>query len=90
MKKKQVRLARISQKKVREALEQQIIVARSHLDLDGFCYVKLVRTGPDDCFAQDVTSGLLRGEHELPKMTYREMERELWRHPAMERFGTPM
>jgi hypothetical protein len=79
--------AHIDTNTVKEAVLSQIPTIAAHLDLEGFCYVKIVRTAKDGCFAQDLTSGLLRGEHVIPRMTYQEMDQDLWQHPACERFA---
>lgn len=75
---------RIPQSKVEEALKSQIVVGAAHLDFEGVAYIKITRTGPDACFAADVTSNILGGG-EVPGK-YKEQEK-LWQTPAMEKWG---
>lgn len=85
------KVVRISRKKVEQALVP-IDTFASHLDLEGFCYIKLVRTGPHECFAQDVTSMILKGEEPqgFKNMTYKDMQESLWKKPAMVKWAEPI
>ena len=61
-----------------------------HLDLEGICFIKILRTGPDECFAADVTQLVLKGEIMDGKtMTHQEIERMFWRVPACQKWGNP-
>jgi hypothetical protein len=77
------KVARISQNEVVRALGEQVEAIRAHLDLEGICYIKLTRTGANECFASDRTSEVLKSEG----LDYRDQERELWRRPAMEKWA---
>ena len=77
------KLALIQQKPILQALMDQIEAIRGHLDLEGICYIKLTRTGPNECFASDRTSEVLKAEG----MDYQDQERVLWRRPAREKWA---
>jgi len=80
--------ARIPQDSVKKAVAQMTIPIQGHLDLEGFAYIKITRTGKGECFASDVTSQILQGEEPAGgKMTYREMEQTFWRKPAAVKWG---
>lgn len=82
-------LLRIDRAKVKEALLQNLEVAAAHLDLEGFAYIKLTRTGAQACFSADVTSEVLKnGGCTGEKMTTKEISKTFWSKPAMERFGS--
>lgn len=82
--KKTRRLVRIDPKKVEAALKDQIVVAAAHLDFEGVAYIKLTRTGAQDCFAADVTSNILGGGENSGR--YKDQQ-HMWKRPAMEKFG---
>lgn len=88
---KDKKVVRIARKKVKDALLQHIEVFAAHLDLEGFCYVKIVRTGPHENFAQDVTSKILKGEEPqgFKNMTHAEMSEAFWNRPAMVKWAEP-
>lgn len=67
----------IGQRTVERALDGMIEQARAHLDLEGIAYIKVVRTGKDECFATDATADVFRKDG----MTNADMERDYWRHP---------
>lgn len=78
----------IPRSKVEDALKSQIVVGAAHLDFEGVAYIKLTRTGPDTCFAADVTS-LILGGGEGHAGKYKAQE-HLWKQPAMEKWGEPL
>lgn len=82
--KKRVQILR---SKVEEAIKSQIVVGAAHLDFEGVAYIKLTRTGPQECFAADVTSLILGGGENSGK--YKAQE-HLWKQPAMEKWGEPL
>lgn len=65
-----------------DALGQQVNVIVGHLDLEGFAYVKITRTGAEECFASDVTSEVLKKEG----FDYKEQKFHFWKRPACDRF----
>lgn len=78
------KVAKINRLQVVRALaEFPVEVVAGHLDLEGFCYLKVVRTGPNECFVKDHTSDSLRNEG----MSYKDMESLFWRKPASEKWG---
>ena len=81
-------LLRIDRAKVKEAVLQQLEIAAAHLDLEGFAYIKVTRTGAQACFSADVTSQVLKGEVNQEKMTTAEISKTFWQKPAMERFNS--
>jgi hypothetical protein len=77
-------LSRIDREKVKEALLQNLEIAAAHLDLEGFAFVKLTRTGLQACFSADVTSQVLKGEEPAcGKLTTKEISKTFWSKPAM-------
>ena len=78
------RWLRIDRKKVRDMLAEFSLTetVASHLDLEGFAHIKIIRHGPHECFAQDVTQATLRESLSLEKI-----ERTFWREPAMVKWG---
>jgi hypothetical protein len=84
---KPIPVVRIDRKCVKDAMTPHVEVIASHLDLEGFCYVKLIRTGPNQCFMQDVTTRVLKGESET--FTLKEIAKAFWREPAMEKWAKP-
>jgi len=69
------------------ALIESSPVVRAHLDLEGFAFVKVTRTGPDSCFSADVTNHVLKGEEPAcGKMTTKEISDTFWKVPASERW----
>ena len=87
---KSKKLSRIGVDPIKKAVAQLILPIQGHLDLEGFAYIKITRTGKQECFAADVTSVILKGEEPQGArgMSYREMEQTFWRHPAMEKWGS--
>lgn len=81
MPKKQIH---IDLKHVKKALEQVHVQVRAHLDLEGVCYVKVTRSGAQACFATDVTGMVLRGEVQ-PGLSWKDLSRTFWEHPACEK-----
>jgi hypothetical protein len=80
------RYVRIDRKKVNAALKNlPVEVVAAHLDLEGLCYIKVLRTGAHECFATDVTAKVLKDEG----FEYKDQEKSFWRKPAMEKFGEP-
>ncbi len=75
---------KIHPSKVEEALRNLHVIGAAHLDLEGVAYIKLTRTGAQECFAADVTSNILGGG-EVPGK-YKAQE-HLWKTPASEKFG---
>lgn len=88
---KDKRVVRIARDKVRKALLPHIETFAAHLDLEGFAYIKVLRTGPHECFAQDVTSRILKGEEPAGSrnMTTKEISDTFWKEPAMVKWGKP-
>lgn len=87
---KSKKVVRIARKKVREAIVPHVETFAAHLDLEGFCIIKVTRTGPHECFAQDVTSMVLKGEYPPgPKMTTGEISDTFWKEPAMVKWAKP-
>ena len=83
-------VVRIARKKVKEALVPHVETFAAHLDLEGFCYIKVLRTGPHECFAQDVTSRVLKGEDpQGGAMTLKDMADTFWKKPAMVKWAEP-
>lgn len=81
-------LAKMTRAEVERAVAQQIPAIMGHLDLEGFCYIKVTRTSPDDCFAADVTSQVLKKEEpQGDAMTNEDMARTWWKVPAREKWG---
>lgn len=77
-------LSKIDRQKVKEALLQNLEIAAAHLDLEGFAFIKLTRTGLQACFSADVTSQVLKGEEPAGgKMTTAEISKTFWNKPAM-------
>lgn len=85
------KVVRIARNKVHQALLPHIEVFAAHLDLEGFAYIKVLRTGPHECFAQDVTSRILKGEEPQGNrnMTTKEISDAFWKTPAMVKWGKP-
>ena len=81
-------LLRIDRAKVKEAVLQQLEIVAAHLDLEGFGYIKVTRTGAQACFSADVTSQVLKGEIAHEQMTTAEISKTFWSKPAMERFNS--
>jgi hypothetical protein len=73
---------RIDHKAVRDALLALQAQVAGHLDLEGFAYIKITRTGPDTCFSSDKTSEVLK----LEGCDYKEQERTFWQNPAMRKW----
>lgn len=87
---KDLPVVRIARKKVQQAITPHVETFAAHLDLEGFCYIKVIRTGPHECFAQDVTSRVLKGEDpQGGKMTLAEMSATFWKEPAMVKWAKP-
>lgn len=87
---KDKKVVRIARKKVQEAIVPHVETFAAHLDLEGFCYVKIMRTGPHECFAQDVTSRILKGEEpQGGGLTNEEMSKMWWKEPAMVKWAKP-
>ena len=83
-------VVRIARKKIKDAIVPHLETFAAHLDLEGFCYIKVLRTGPHECFAQDVTSHVLKHEAGLERaMTVREISDTFWKEPAMVKWGKP-
>ena len=79
---------RISRQVVGDALAPNVEIIAAHLDLEGFAYVKITRTGKQGCFSADVTSMILKGEEPAGgKMGYSDMDKMFWQHPAMEKWA---
>ena len=79
---------RMPRAEVERAVEQQIPAIMGHLDLEGFCYIKITRTSGKDCFAADLTSQVLKGEEPAGgPQTQEEISRMWWRHPAREKWA---
>lgn len=77
------KLVKINRGKVFGAIcEYPIEQVAGHLDLEGICYLKLVRTGPHELFVADATSDVLKKD-----MTYEEIEKTFWRQPAMQKWA---
>ena len=71
---------------MKDAILPNVEIVAAHLDLEGFCYLKITRTGRDECFSADVTSQVLRGEEPASgKMTTKEISKTFWSRPAMEK-----
>lgn len=82
------KVVRIKREVARSALEAlPVEVVAGHLDLEGFCYIKVTRTGPHECFAQDVTQRILTNDIDLTPMTVEEISRTYWSQPAMQKWG---
>lgn len=75
-------MKKIKAEEVRRAVAEQIESIRAHLDLEGTAYVRIVRTGANECFAQDHTSDTLRAHG----MSYKEMQELYWKKPACEKY----
>lgn len=75
---------RIDPSRVSEALKNLHVVSAAHLDFEGVAYIKLTRTGAQECFAADVTSQILGGGEVAGK--YKAQE-HMWKRPAMEKWG---
>lgn len=87
---KDKKVVRIARKKVEEMLKAlPIETVAAHLDLEGFCYIKVVRTGAHEGFAQDSTQRVLTGELGNPPMTVKEIGETFWKEPAMVKWGKP-
>lgn len=87
---KDKKVVRIARKNVREAIVPHVETFAAHLDLEGFCYIKVIRTGAHECFAQDVTSLVLKGEDPAGgKMTSEEIGNTFWKEPAMVKWAKP-
>ena len=81
-------LLKISRDRVKAAMLQNLEIVAAHLDLEGFAFLKVTRTGAQECFSADVTSQVLKGEEPAcGKMTYKEIAKTFWREPAMEKWG---
>jgi hypothetical protein len=82
---KDKKVVRIARKKVEQAIIPHIETFAAHLDLEGFAYIKIIRTGPHECFAQDVTSRILKGDEPQGNrnMTTAEISDTFWKEPAM-------
>jgi hypothetical protein len=78
------KVTRIDPSRVSEALKNLHVVGAAHLDFEGVAYIKLTRTGAQECFAADVTSLILGGGENAGK--YKAQE-HLWKTPAMEKWG---
>lgn len=79
-------LLRIPRQTVEKAVLPNIEIVAAHLDLEGFCYLKITRTGRDQCFSVDVTSQVLKGEEPASgKMTTKEISKHFWSKPAMDK-----
>lgn len=76
-------LLRISREKVKEAILQHLEIVAAHLDLEGVAYIKVIRTGAQECFVMDVTSRILK-DHGF---TTKELSKEFWSKPAMEKWS---
>lgn len=81
---KNVMLAKFPAKRLPEIVAGVLPLAAGHLDLEGVCYLKIVRTGPNEAFAQDATSYVLKKD-----MTQKEISKTYWDRPAMEKWGSP-
>lgn len=77
------RYVRIHPKKVEEALRDQVVVAAAHLDLEGVVYLKLTRTGAQECFVSDATSEVLKKSGFM----YKDQAEAFWKKPAMEKWS---
>lgn len=88
---KDLPVARIARKTVEQAITPHVETFAAHLDLEGFCYIKLVRTGAHECFAQDVTSRILKGEEPQGNrnMTTGDISDTFWKEPAMVKWAKP-
>ena len=54
-----------------------------HLDLEGIAYIKITRTGANECFASDETSQALLDKG----MDYEEQARVFWKKPARDKYA---
>lgn len=75
-------MKKIGPKEVKKALLDQVAHVQAHLDLEGIAFIRVVRTGADECFAQDHTSETLQ----KGGLTYKEMQEMYWKKPACEKF----
>lgn len=82
MKADEIKREFITQGNVTRALAEAIEGARAHLDLEGFAYIKITRTGPQSCFASDATSDVLKKD-----MSYTEIAEAFWKVPASYKWG---
>jgi hypothetical protein len=74
---------RISRKLVEHTLGGfPIEQVAGHLDLEGVCYLKVVRSGAQELFVSDATSTILKKD-----MTHREIATTFWSRPAMEKWA---
>ncbi len=76
-------LARMPAKPIGKAILSMVPVIQGHLDLEGFAYIKVTRTGTIECFAADETSEALKRNG----FDYKEQSKTFWKNPAMEKFG---
>ena len=71
---------RLSRIEIERSITDQIESIAGHLDLEGFAYFKVTRTGRSECFASDVTMEVLKKDG----VTYTDMA-PFWNHPACEK-----
>ena len=58
-------------------------IVAGHLDLEGFAFIKITRSGAQECFGADATSEVLRRDG----TTYKAMAELHWKDPAMEKWA---
>ena len=75
-------LLRIQRKTVKAALLQNLEIAAAHLDLEGIAYIKVTRTGAQECFSMDVTSEVLKKNG----FTTKELSKHFWSKPSMDKW----
>lgn len=75
---------------VQKALAEQVPSIQGHLDLEGFAYIKVTRTGKDDCFAGDATMDVLTRRAGCERaFTVDEVAALFWKKPAKEKWEKP-
>lgn len=72
----------MDQATVARAMGEQIESVRAHLDLEGVAYIKVTRTGPQNCFSSDATCDVLKAKG----MDYKEQSETFWKKPAMKKW----
>ncbi len=83
-------VVRMSRAKVAAALKTlPLETIAGHLDLEGFCFIKVVRTGPHEGHAQDMTQRILTNDIDLRPMTVEEISKTYWKEPAMMKWAKP-
>jgi len=65
-----------------DKLKDVVPIIAAHLDLEGFCYIKVTRIGAKDCFAADVTMAVLTNEGGGPALTRAEIAKLYWEKPS--------